>query len=203
MVSILISSSILLWIVLLANLMLTVALIRRFNQLSLQMADLSGASEGLAPGTLAPHFEAETLAGETVTLTDYARQAVSFIFFSPHCEPCLEKLAELKTLAPRAKAAGLEMVLVDTESNRREAETFVQENDVTLPVLLAPFGSNPFAQDYKAMGTPFFCQINQDSEVEASGGFGPEWEQIMQGLVQSDLNDPIANTLYLSGKIGL
>lgn len=186
MFSILATSSILLWIVVLLNLILTIALIRRFNHLSTQMstfpdiAEFSDMDKGLEVGSPAPDFQAETLSGETITLADYTRKAVSFVFFSPDCGPCMDKMSALNALAPKAQQAGVEMVLVNTDGNKEGTESFVQEHGVKLPVLLAPFESNSFAQDYKAMGTPFFCMLNRDGEVEATGGFGPKWDQLTQ-----------------------
>lgn len=181
MISILTTSSIALWIVLLLNLLLTMALIRRFNLMSGHLVTDPTIDEGLEPGTPAPAFRAETLNGDSVTLSNYARRAVSFVFFSPHCEPCIEKLPALNALAPKAKDAGVEMILVNTDGGREETANLMQKYNLKLPVLLAPFDSNPFAKDYKAMGTPFFCKLNRNGEVEASGGFGSNWEQATLG----------------------
>ncbi len=173
-------SLILLWIFVLLNLLLTVGLIRRFNRMSKEIAQFPAMQEGLEIGTPAPDFHAETLTGEIVSLAHYARQAVSFIFVAPSCSPCVEELPTLNRLAPKAKAAGVEMILVNTEGDKAETETFIKKYNIALPVLIAPFESNPFANDYKAPGTPFFCMLNRESKVEATGMLGPEWEQLTQ-----------------------
>ena len=164
---ILVTNLVLLWIVLLLNLLLTIALIRRFNDMDI----------GLEKGSLAPDFQAETLTGETVKLADYARKAVSFIFISPHCSPCLEKIPKLNALAAKAERAGVEMLLVNTDGDKAETAAFVEKHNVTLPVLIAPSESNSFARDYKADATPSYCILNQDSYVEAAGVFEPDWEE--------------------------
>lgn len=180
MVNALLANSILIWIVLLLNLVLTLGLIRRLNQGYAQMSALREEEAGLAPGTPAPDFQAELLDGETVTLADYTRQAVSFVFFSPTCGPCLEKLPILNSLAPKAEEAGVQVVLVNTDGDKDEAEALVQKHGLNLPMILAPFDANSFAEDYKAMMTPFFCLLNPDGEIEASGGFGSQWEKLTQ-----------------------
>ncbi len=180
MLNTLLASSVLLWIVLLLNLVLTIGLIRRFNQVSTQMSSFPEAEEGLDPGTPAPDFQAETLTGEIVTLANYTRKAVSFIFFSPTCGPCLEKLPTLNALVSKAEKAGVQMVLVNTDGDKEEATALVQKHSLNLPILLAPFGDNPFAEDYKAMMTPFFCLLNPDGAVEVSGSFGTKWEKVTQ-----------------------
>ena len=173
MLSIWLTNLVLLWIVVLLNLLLTIALIRRFNKMS-SFADMD---VGLEKGSQAPDFQAETLTGETVTLADYARKAVSFIFISPHCSPCLEKIPTLNALAPKAKQAGVEIVLVNTDGDKAETEAFVKKHNVTLPVLIASNEHSSFAHDYKADATPSYCILNQDSYVEAAGVFEPNWEE--------------------------
>lgn len=170
---ILVTNLVLLWLVVLLNLLLTIALIRRFNRMSL-FADMD---VGLEKGSLAPDFQAETLTGETVTLADYARKVVSLIFISPHCSPCLEKMPKLNALAAKAKQAGVELLLVNTDGDKAETATFVEKHNVALPVLIAPSESNSFVRDYKADATPSFCILNKDSYVEAAGVFEPDWEE--------------------------
>ena len=177
MLRIWVANSVLLWIVVLLNLLLTIALIRRFNDMSTNLSAFADMDVGLEKGSSAPDFQAQTLAGETVTLADYAQKAVSFIFVSPHCSPCLEKIPKLNALAAKAKQAGVEMLLVNTDGDKAETEAFVKKHNVTLPVLIAPNESNSFASDYKALATPSYCSLNQDSHVAAAGMFQPGWEE--------------------------
>ncbi|MBW4666736.1 MAG: TlpA family protein disulfide reductase [Cyanomargarita calcarea GSE-NOS-MK-12-04C] len=177
MLSIWVVNSILLWIVVLLNLLLTIALIGRFNDISKHMSAFTDIDVGLEKGSLAPDFLAQTLTGETVTLADYARKVVSFIFISPHCSPCLEKIPKLNALAAKAKQAGVEILLVNTDGDKAETAAFVKKHNVALPVLIAPSESNSFASDYKAEATPSYCILNQDSHVAAAGMFGPGWEE--------------------------
>lgn len=157
----------------LLNLLLTIALIGKFNQMS-SFADMD---VGLEKGSQAPDFQAQMLTGETVTLANYAQKAVSLIFFSPHCSPCLEKIPTLNALAPKAKQAGVEILLVNIDGDQAETEAFVKKHNVILPVLIASSESNSFARDYKADATPSYCILNQNSYVEAAGVFEPNWEE--------------------------
>ncbi|MBW4687811.1 MAG: peroxiredoxin family protein [Komarekiella atlantica HA4396-MV6] len=177
MQSIWVTNSVLLWIVVLLNLLLTIALIRRFNRISTHLSAFTDIDVGLEKGSQAPDFQAQTLTGETVTLADYARKAVSFIFISPHCGPCLDKISALNALAPKAKQAGVEIVLVNTDGDKAETAEFVKKHNVTLPILIPSNEHNSFASDYKANATPSYCTLNQDSHVEAAGMFEPGWEK--------------------------
>lgn len=170
-------SSILLWIVVLVNLVLTLALVRRVN----------GSAEatletGPTPGEKAPDFTATALTGETVTLSDYARHSVAFVFVAPDCQPCHETIPQLRELAPGAHEAGTDLVLV-CSGTRTETEKLVHNLDIQLPVLIAPRAENAFFETYKIMMTPSFCLLDTQSIVQDSGHPGPEnrsWKRLTQ-----------------------
>lgn len=166
-----------LWGVTLLNSSLTIALIRRVNQFSNQLSDFSDLDVGLEKGSEAPNFQAETLTGETVTRSHYQGKTASFIFFSPHCSACVDKISELNALAIQAKQAGVELLLVNTDGDRTETMAFVEQHQVKLPVLIAPYESNSFASDYKINATPAFSTLNPEGYVEASGVVEPGWEK--------------------------
>lgn len=178
MIPVLVVSSIFLWLLVLVNVLLTVAIIRRLNNMSSMNHHIA---EGLEKGSVAPPFSAETLTGEVVTLANYARKAVSFVFISPDCGPCVDALVTINTLATKAHKAGIEMVLVSTGGEKQETEALIQKHQVTVPLLYAPYEQNSFARDYKADSTPFYCMVNQDSRVESSGFFAAGWEKQLLG----------------------
>ncbi len=178
MEQILLISSILLWVFVVFNFLLTLGLIRRGNAMQMQTGTPE-LEDALEVGTLAPDFVAEMLNGEKLTLDSYADQAVAFVFIAPDCPPCIEKIPSLNVLRPKAKRAGVELVLVNM-SDKLKAETFVQEYDVRLPMLLAPENGNSFKEDYKVAGTPFFCLIDKEGKVQVTGYFGPTWHALTQ-----------------------
>jgi peroxiredoxin len=161
------SSVILLWIVVLLNLLLTLGIIRKLNNQSSAQSS-SFTTHGLEKGTVAPDFTAETLDGEQVSLASYAGRSVAFYFLSAHCAPCREILPELLELAPLAAKAGVGFVFVmlDEVSHVR---AFVEEFQITLPVLVAPRPDNDFADVYKIGGTPNYCLIDGQGRVLSAG----------------------------------
>ena len=172
MQTILVVSSILLWLVVLLNLLLTFGLVRRLN--ADQANGASASTMGLKAGETAPDFTAQTLSGETVTLSSYAGRNVAFVFISTHCTPCHEILPSLALLAPRAARAGVELVLVSSDE-MEETHTFVEKEHISLPVLVAPIKNNAFMEDYKSMSTPSYCFIDGQSRVQSSGYPSLEW----------------------------
>ncbi len=163
---VLVVSSVLLWIAVLFNLLLTIAIIRRGSarQSGFDMANVPT----LEIGSQAPDFTAQTLDGKTLTLADYAGKPVVFVFISPTCRPCINKLPALHVAGQEAEQFGIELILVNT-ANRTQTEAFVKEHEIMLPVLLAPRESNPFMEDYKAVGTPFYCFVDGQKKVQSTG----------------------------------
>jgi thiol-disulfide isomerase/thioredoxin len=158
---------------------LTFALVRKVN--GINQASSNGGrpmppKEFLKVGQPAPDFAAETLGGEPVTLADYASRKVAFLFMSPGCAPCREAIPTLEELQPRAAQAGVSLSLVITGS-QEQAQPFVTELGVSLPVLVTP-PAGQFKSDYKVGGTPFYCLVNKQGQVEATGFFDDAWQAL-------------------------
>lgn len=159
----LIVSSILLWLTVLFNLFLTFALIRRSNA---QAKPLPPG--GLDAGTQAPNFTAQTLDGKTITLADYQGRKLALIFFSVACQACRDLLSQFKRMEAEAQQIGVNLLLVSRDE-REATEALMAEIDMHLPVLIAPRPGHPFFDEYKVVHTPFYCFINPQGQVQASG----------------------------------
>lgn len=122
---------------------------------------------GLPIGSIAPPFVAQTLNEESVTLATYTGQAVFFIFIGPSSYYRTTILL-WTSLAPKATEAGVRMIFVSNASAERTRH-FLDEINMSLPILVAPHKSTPFLRDYHIAGTPAYCFINQQGEVQSSG----------------------------------
>lgn len=175
MQSVIVISVVMLWAIVLFNLLLTFGLIRRMNTRSGMPA-----VEMLKIGAPVPAFTAETLAGETVTLAQFAGKRLALLFMSSTCAPCREKIPELQRLTPQLAREGIVFALLFRESEE-EMGAFVAEHNLTMPVWLAP-PPNPLWRDYKVSGTPFYCVIEANHKVALTGFFGPEWDVFVRQL---------------------
>ena len=172
MESMFIVNSILLWIVVLLNLLLTLALVRRVSSSPLKPAD------PLPIGLDAPPFKAETPEGKLITLADFdVDKEVALVFVAPTCAPCLDKLPFLNKLYHPAGSAGVTLVLV-SDADPEATRAFIAGNDVTVPVLIAPRRTNKFMETYKIMGTPMYCLLDRARKVKASGFLDSEWHEL-------------------------
>lgn len=158
----LIASSILLWSVMLLNLLLTLALIRRLNRGEARVSMI-----GLEPGQSVPDFVAETLGGRKVTLADFERHTILLIFISPSCSACIENLPGYEALATKAKQDGIETTLISF-ANAEATQNLMEKYNLHLPVLFA-LENNPLREDYKIRGWPSFLLIDSKGKVQAAG----------------------------------
>lgn len=173
----LILNSILLWIVLIINLLLTFGLIRRATKMT-NVPDFENIPT-LAINSQAPDFNAETLDGKLVSLNTYSNKSVSFIFVSPDCAPCIEKLPTFHKIGMYAKQHGVEIILVSL-AEKKETLAFAEKHLITIPTLIAPQENNPFAKNYLVAGTPFYCLIDIGGKVKSTGLLGDKWDQLVQ-----------------------
>jgi cytochrome c biogenesis protein CcmG/thiol:disulfide interchange protein DsbE len=158
-------STILVWIVVLANLVLTLALIRRVNA---SPGPLAGIETGLPVGTSAPDFSAKTLEGQNVTLADYIGRPTTFVFVGTHCEPCHALLPRLKPLVPQARAAGTTFVLV-SDGEKQETEKMMQVLEGQVEVILAPRFDHTLFTDYHINLTPSYCSLDEKGVITWAG----------------------------------
>jgi methylamine dehydrogenase accessory protein MauD len=170
-------STVLLWLAVLFNLVLTLALIRRFSKF-LGRSDFE-MPPALEIGTPAPDFSAETLDGKLVTLASYARQTLAFIFVSPTCTPCIENIPTIQSIQPQAKRKGVELILVSL-ADQTETRAFVDKYSIKVPILVAPQGSNSFTENYKVPGTPFYCLLDKEGKVQSTGVLDSKWKDLTQ-----------------------
>lgn len=161
-------SVVLLWIIVLFNMILTFALIRRLNLLSKDGPNIEGVSlPRLEQGVQAPDFIAETLEGEEARLSNYLGRSVVFVFLSPSCKPCRDCIPDLKVLQTKIRSLDVEFILVITTTSSYEVKAFKDEFSINIPIILTSPDSH-FMVDYKIAGTPYYCFIDNDGKVKDS-----------------------------------
>lgn len=95
-----------------------------------------------ANGSLAPAFQAQTLAGAQVALpADYAGRVVALRFWADWCPYCRKEMAELQPVYARLHGQGLEILAVNVAQDRDTVARFVTPLGIAYPVLLDPQGA--------------------------------------------------------------
>lgn len=161
-------SQVLLWMLVLLNMVLTLALIQRVNRLSNVGAESVGEEKPpLQAGEAAPEFEATTLSGQKVTLSDFLGKITMFIFISSQCPACAEKVVYVNSLLAKQNLS-FKPTFVSMD-DMETARSFIRELGVNVPVIVAPETNNPFKKDYNIDSTPTYCTIDENGRVKSSG----------------------------------
>jgi peroxiredoxin len=91
---------------------------------------------GLEVGNVAPDFQLQTLAGETVKLSDYKGQRVMLNFWATWCPPCRAEMPDMEKFYQKKGVAILAVNLTETEATMQDIHDFVDEFGLTFPILL-------------------------------------------------------------------
>jgi cytochrome c biogenesis protein CcmG, thiol:disulfide interchange protein DsbE len=116
------------------------------------------------PETNAPalNFSLESLSGEKVTLSDFKGQVVLINYWATWCIPCKAEMPLLQRYADRYQKDLVVLAVNDGEPVEL-ITPFVQELNLTLPVLLDP--NETVTQQYRIRGFPTTIFVDQDGKI--------------------------------------
>lgn len=98
--------------------------------------DKQGQTSGLV-GKPAPDFTLNNMQGQPVSLSDYRGKVVIVNFWATWCPPCREEMPSMEKLYREQRAAGLELLAINTEENgKRVVSKFLQRTPYSFPILL-------------------------------------------------------------------
>lgn len=170
MTTMLVISSVLLWILVLGNMALVIALARRLRQVSLETGK---QHVQMNPGQAAPDFDLPLLGGGRLRRSDLLGAPSAFLVVSPSCIGCAEAPVFLAQQEAAARERGLQLVLVST-APADETRAYMEGVDAGYPVALAPVREASFYRDYLVPGTPFFYFVDGDGSVLRGNFFADE-----------------------------
>jgi peroxiredoxin len=118
---------------------------------------------GITEGRLARDFTLEDLAGDEVSLSDYAGSLVLINFWAAWCAPCKAEIPDLEAAYREHRNAGFVILGIEVEDSRRTVERFVTETDMTYPVLLDEHGQ--VKQAYRVSGLPMSLLVDREGVI--------------------------------------
>ncbi|WP_058308802.1 peroxiredoxin family protein [Gracilibacillus massiliensis] len=94
------------------------------------------AEVGLDIGNVAPNFELQTLAGETVSLADFRGKPVMLNFWATWCPPCRAEMPDMQQFHEDTDITILAINLTTTEASEEDVPAFKEEFglDFTIPM---------------------------------------------------------------------
>jgi peroxiredoxin len=108
----------------------------------------------------APDFTLQTLDGETVSLSDLRGQMVLINFWATWCGPC--KL-EMPIIQARYNDRELVVLAINFNENAERVQMFVDDLELTFPILLDPGGS--IQELYRVRGYPTSYFVDADGVI--------------------------------------
>ena len=124
-----------------------------------------------AVGNAAPDFQLQNLDGQSITLSDLKGKPVLINFWATWCGPCVSEMPYIQEIHEEWSGKGLAMLAVNVGDSPSEVEHFLQNHNLSLPVLLDT--KKVVAQKYniRAFPTTFFLDKDGIIQVKVIGAF--------------------------------
>jgi peroxiredoxin len=144
----------------------------RLFALSLLLALAGSARAEIKTGDRARDFEQKTFSGATLKLSSLRGKVVLLDFWASWCEPCKKELPVLAKMAPKLRERGVEIVAVNIDERKENAEAFLREHGLRLTVVQDQAQS--IVKEYEPPKMPTSFIIDRAGVVRAvNEGFEP------------------------------
>jgi len=160
--------------------------IRRLPLLAVAVALVTLVSGRLtaAPSKAAPNIVLQSADGQTVQLATYKGKVVLVDFWASWCPPCKTSFPALDSLYREYQPRGLEVLAVNLDERRRDAERFLGDHPHRLTVLFDPKGASPVAFGVKGMPSSFLIDKAGNIRFTHMGYSGNMDESYRQEIAQ-------------------
>ncbi|WP_329430731.1 hypothetical protein OG339_23295 [Streptosporangium sp. NBC_01495] len=166
------AAAVLLGLLVVTNLILTVGVIRRLREHTAELATLRGGGSGgvdvdvaMSAGSSVGGFDATSVADLPVGLATLGERPLAG-FFSPHCQPCKERLPSFVEYAA-TRPGGRDAVLAVAVGTREETAALVELLRPVATVVVEP-DRGPVQRAFGISGFPAFVLV-EEGVVSASG----------------------------------
>jgi cytochrome c biogenesis protein CcmG, thiol:disulfide interchange protein DsbE len=119
------------------------------------MVFASGIARARPAPTVAPTLELTTLDGKSVRLADFMGRVLLVDIWASWCGPCKSSFPSLDALYLELHPRGLDLLAVNVDERRHDAEEFLSHHPHQMPVVLDPKGRVPEAFGADAMPSSF------------------------------------------------
>jgi thiol-disulfide isomerase/thioredoxin len=131
--------------------------IRRIVSIAFTLGAVAVAMPGVSAVTSknTPNVSVHTADGANVRLADYKGRVVLIDFWASWCPPCKTSFPALDAIYREYAEQGLEVLAVNVDERRRDADAFLDAHPHRLTVLFDPKGVAPEAFGIKGMPSSF------------------------------------------------
>lgn len=129
---------------------------RRWGAVAAACAVIVIASAGTnAASTAAPDVTLQRADGEPVHLAAYKGRVLLVDFWASWCPPCKASFPALDALYREYQARGVDVLAVNLDERRRDADEFLKDHPHQMTVVFDPKGASPVAFGVKGMPSSF------------------------------------------------
>jgi len=130
---------------------------------------ITGCSADSEPSTAtigkpAPNFQLQNLDGQSISLNDLKGKPVLVNFWATWCHPCVSEMPYLQEIYGEWSGKGLILLAINIGESSSEAEQFLQDHNLSLPVLLDT--NKAVARRYNIRGIPTTFFIDKDGIIQ-------------------------------------
>lgn len=116
------------------------------------------------PTNLAPDFEALTLSGEKIFLSDLKGKMVILNFWATWCPPCKEEIPELNSFWEKNKDK-VAFLGIEIMEPREEIEQYLRENSILYPIVVDSEQKESISNLYHISLVPTTVIIGKNGEI--------------------------------------
>lgn len=135
---------------------------------------------GLEIGNTAPDFKLATLDGGEAALSDYLGSPVMLNFWATWCPPCRAEMPDMEKFYQDTEVEVLAINLLEAERTIDDVDQFVDEYELTFPILLDEFIE--VAMTYEIQPIPTTFMIDSEGIIQFKS-IGPlTYDQMVEVL---------------------
>jgi thiol-disulfide isomerase/thioredoxin len=137
----------------------------------------------------APAIELQGPGGETVRLSDFKGKVVLVDFWASWCRPCQSSFPMLDRLYRQRHRDGLEVLAINVDEERQEAERFLERRSHEMPVFFDPKGHAPEAFRVEAMPSSYLVDRRgriRFKHVGYTSSVGAKYEREVDALLSEE-----------------
>ena len=120
--------------------------------------------QGINQGSRARDFTFASLDGSEVSLSDYEGNVVLVNLWATWCSPCRAEIPDIEAAYQTYLDEGFVVLGVNIEESREIVAPFVEEFDMSYPVLLDKTGE--LMKIYRAQGLPMSFLVDADGVIQ-------------------------------------
>lgn len=128
-----------------------------------------------------------TLKGMPFDINSYRGKVTLVVYWANWSEPLVKDLAQLRAFSVQYQDRGLEIVGVNVDATKEDAQAWIAENNVNWVQLHEPGGleTSPLAVDYGIILLPTMFVIDRDGKVVYRGMAAEELRPVFMELMKS------------------